>query len=147
MPRRCQVVRRWHLRGGGVPAGWRLRDLVRGSGDMDYQQNWATRAADGTVTERGFCGREYAVEDCWEQFGITRKRYAELIAVERVREVAEEKTRSPLNIQWEEETDTGWVQIVVWAREPERTSRLATGEGVGIYTAALATIQALGGGE
>lgn len=63
-----------------LPPGW----SVENSGDMDYQQNWATRAADGTVTERGFCGREYAVEDCWEQFGITRKRYAKLIAVERL---------------------------------------------------------------
>ncbi len=88
-----------------------------------------------------------AVYFAWSDFGITRKRYAELIALERVRQAAEENTRSPLNIQWEEETDTGWVQIVVWAREPERTSKLATGEGVGICTAALATIQALGGGE
>jgi len=103
----------------------------------------------GAPTETTPLGHLPNPENAWraftEQTKITRKDYAELIAPGLVREAAEEKTRSPLNIQWEEETDTGWVQIVVWAREPERTSKLATGEGVGICTAARATIRALKG--
>ena len=121
-----------------LPPGW----SVENSGDMDYQQNWATRAADGTVTERGFCGREYAVEDCWEQFGITRKRYAELIAVERVREAAEAKGKL-MTFRYTVEAGRHFF-LVAWkyldALPVEKS-------GPTLCDAAWACIQALGGGE
>ncbi len=125
-----------------LPPGW----TVENSGDMDYQQNWATRAADGTVTERGFCGREYAVEDCWEQFGITRKRYAELIAVERVEQAARAKYGDParLSVNWL----SSEVVIHVYSPKNEGPSNLRDRScGPTLCDAAWACIQALGGGE
>jgi len=125
-----------------LPPGW----SVENSGDMDYQQNWATRAADGTVTERGFCGREYAAEDCWEQFGATRKAYAELIAPGLVRETA--KAKFVIEKGW-------WIDYTYFSDGGRHEFRVASnlrpfdyrGSGPDICTAALATIQALGGGE
>lgn len=113
-----------------LPPGW----SVENSGDMDYQQRWATRAADGTVTERGFCGRDYAVEDCWGQFGITRKRYAELIAVERVRALV-----GPCSISIYRD---GSVRIWDTYKAP-----VGGWSGPTLCDAAWACIQALGGGE
>jgi len=118
-----------------LPPGW----SVENSGDMDYQQNWATRAADGTVTERGFCGREYAVEDCWEQFGTPQKSWAELIAPGLVREAAIEKHgRRDLAVQ---HTHGDGIQ----AFEVLRGGKvLARGIGYDLCDAAWACIQALG---
>ena len=130
-----------------LPPGW----SVENSGDMDYQQNWATRAADGTVTERGFCGREYAVEDCWEQFGITRKRYAELIAPGLVREAAEKALGDDLRcVEMSDEVKQGRGScfIVYAQREDEGWPREHfRGHGPTICDADWACIQALGGGE
>jgi len=126
-----------------LPPEW----SVENSGDMDYQQNWATRAADGTVTERGFCGREYAAEDCWEQFGITRKRYAELIAVERVREVAREK-HPKCTVRLLDNAEC-WPQfdVLIFDRDLESWITVSCGSGPTLCDAAWACIQALGGGE
>ena len=126
----------WEELAPELPPGW----TVENSGDMDYQQNWATRAADGTVTERGFCGREYAVEDCWEQFGIARKRYAELIAVERVREVAQVHYGCPVSVS----VTHGTVFRFFLITKGLDGCRV---EGPTLCDAAWACIQALGGGE
>ena len=124
-----------------LPPGW----TVENSGDMDYMQNWSTRAAEGTVTERGFCGREYAVEDCWEQFGITRRRYAELIAPQRVREAADRVPRFA-GIDTQHRLGVAYVFDVLVAGGLGLRVH-ARGSGPDICTAAWAAIQALGGGE
>ena len=130
-----------------LPPGW----TVENSGDMDYQQNWATRAADGTVTERGFCGREYAVEDCWEQFGITRKRYAELIAVERVREVVRATGKyNNCTLEHHDFIAAGSVLHKIRITDVDSYEEVFTvdsWDGPTICDAAWACIKALGGGE
>ncbi len=122
-----------------LPPGW----SVENSGDMDYQQNWATRAADGTVTERGFCGREYAVEDCWEQFGTPQKSWAELIAPGLVREAAAEAWGEHAKVAVEYGRD--WVCIRVMGAPYQHAP--IEHERPTICDAAWACIQALGGGE
>ena len=124
-----------------LPPEW----SVENSGDMDYQQNWATRAADGTVTERGFCGREYAVEDCWEQFGTPRKRWAELIAVERVREHLK-YLPAPAGLNIIERNGHFDISVLVFGL-CNRTEVYKRGQGPTLCDAAWACIQALGGGE
>ena len=131
----------WEIIARELPPGW----TVENSGDMDYMQNWSTRAAEGTVTERGFCGREYAVEDCWEQFGITRRRYAELIAVERVREVADAKIPEGHNV---EVCFCSLGRVIFDVVSPiDAQSLFGHGQGPTLCDAAWACIPALGGGE
>ncbi len=123
-----------------LPPHWSVDKVSHGNGEY----SWNTVAADGTVTERGFCERHYAVEDCWEQFGTPRKRWAELIAVERVREVAAKK--------WGGQPDTSAHQSKRFSAFTVSVSGVyigqsATGRGPTLCNAAWACIQALGGGE
>lgn len=95
--------------------------------------------------------RDEAAEWCWWFFGITRKRYAELIAPERVREVALGKLGEDLSgVEMSNETHTGagaW--FIVYERVGGKgwASEHCRGHGHTLCDAAWAAIQALGGGE
>ena len=127
-----------------LPPNWSLRlHLPASEEDNDPELASALDARGGEVY-RGT--REECARRAWDAFGITRKRYAELIAPGLVRKAAEEK--------W------GQGYAVVYTARPGRhvfhavdmsgsleLGAASMGNGPDICTAALATIQALGGGE
>ena len=110
----------------------------------------------GGVCVNGTTGRHITLGDsykrnaelCWEAWehksGITRKRYAELIAVERVREVAAKWWGDELDICVAISTQA--VAIAVGRPEPGRPSPIEVA-GPTLFDAAWACIHALGGGE
>jgi len=106
----------------------------------------------GDAFEWGAC-RSASPAGLWRHFrhytGITRKRYAELIAVERVRGVAGEKWGVCV-ISVSMFTDGEDFSLSVWAPKGSPNAldgKLVDAEGPTLCDAAWACIQALGGGE
>ncbi len=92
-------------------------------------------------------GRAAQLRMAWREWerasGGTRRKYAELIALDRVREAAQEKTRSPLHIGTLHETETGWWTITVEAHHPDGWEHYADEYGPTLCDAAWAAIQAM----
>jgi len=94
--------------------------------------------------------KPHGPQEAWSWFeedsGITRKRYAELIAVERVEQAARAKYGDParLSVNWL----SSEVVIHVYSPKTEGPSNLRDrATGPTLCDAAWACIQALGGGE
>jgi len=87
----------------------------------------------------------------WKHFrwhsGITRKRHAELIAVERVREAARKK-HPKCTVRLLDNAEC-WPQfdVLIFDRDLESWITVSCGSGPTLCDAAWACIQALGGGE
>jgi len=127
-----------------LPPGWSVEP-----GPMQRGKHyWSTFAAEGEIVERDWSSREGAVGDCWYSFGITRKRYAELIAPQRVREAAEQKHGYRLSAVCWTETFAGFRVSVSHVGTDGLLRHVGSGaEFTDICTAAWVAIQALGGGE
>lgn len=124
--------RAWEVLCPELPPGWSVRQRFPG---WDFEVGSALMH---DIDRRG--SRDAAIEEAWEHFGITRRAYAESIAIAKVREAAEAKH--------------GWVRITLDTYPDEVTVRIMgrpySGchmEHVGpdICTAALRAIEALGG--
>ena len=102
---------------------------------------WPPGTPDGTIG---------LADEAWFEYeratAISKKRYAELIAVERVREAVERRTgKRSFSYSFCEEMGHGFSCWI--ASGNEGRSYRVRGNGPDICTAALATIKALGGGE
>ena len=126
-----------------LPPGWSLKLLLPAcEEDNEPELISALEARGGEVWRgrKGECARR-----AWDAFGITRKRYAELIAVERVREAAGDKVSDPFDVEVMVQAQGVariWVVCPVDAR-----FQFGYGQGPTLCDAAWACIQALGGGE
>lgn len=76
-----------------LPPGWSLKLLLPACEEDDKPE--LVSALEARLGEVWRGERSECIRSAWEAFGITRKRYAELIAVERVREVAGAKYGRP----------------------------------------------------
>jgi len=113
-----------------LPPGWNVREIDDGS--------WVVYMATGPDIRCEFDSEPEATESSWAWFGIARKRYAELIAVERVREVAGGR------FTYSESPELGHVFIVYSGVAYPSAVKFT---GPTLCDAAWAVIQALGGGE
>ena len=121
-----------------LPPGWSVREIDDGS--------WVVYMATGPDIRCEFDSEPEATESSWAWFGSTRKRHAEQIAVERVREAAEA----------EYGYDSFWVDYTYFSdgrhcllvsSEYAKNGEAFRGQGPTLCDAAWACIQALGGGE
>ncbi len=127
-----------------LPLGWSVRNEGDETASGSWAEWWDVMTADSHDAICSAGTRDEAVDLAWRNFGPTRKRYAELIAVERVREVAAEK--------WGGQPDTSAHQSKRFSAFTVSVSGVyigqsATGRGPTLCEAAWACIQALGGGE
>ncbi len=119
-----------------LPPGWTLKLLWWARCEGDNEPLFSAMDARGGEVYRGT--REQCERRAWDAFGTPRKCHAELIAVERVREVAE---------------SSGWALIAVHMEAPrlafivDNGQRTVSHGGPTLCDAAWACIQALGGGE
>ncbi len=124
----------------------RVAGAAAGFAGYLVKESWEHIAPELPPGARG--SGKWGADAAWKWFtkdtGITRKRYAKLIAVERVREVAAKWWGDELDICVAISTQA--VAIAVGRPEPGRPSPIEV-TGPTLCDAAWEVIQALGGGE
>ncbi len=134
----------WELLAPELPPGWRLFD--DDSTGLRTVRGWSVRAPSWSsgmyeVSGRHRC-RDAAASAAWSHFGITRQRYAEMTAIDRVREAADVKFGEKnvwLNVEHHQD---GEAKIYVWSYSPDKIQYLA--RGTTLCDAAVACLRDLG---
>jgi len=130
----------WEELAPELPPNWSIRLHLPAS--EEHNEPELVSAMDARGGEVYWGTREECERRAWDAFGITRKRYAELIAVELVREAAIEKHgESELGVGHTHGDGIHAFEVLRWGKV------LARGIDYDLCDAAWACIQALGGGE
>ena len=128
----------WEHIAGELPPGW---TITVEDGDPRAILRDPRGGLHSAIPPQWDNARGSQVDFAWAKFGISRRKYAELIAPQRVREAAEAVYGSYTFVHKHNENGHAFHVFAM------RTDDIAQGAGLDICTAAWAAIVALKGGE